>query len=75
MKHVDRKSNEVIFRKCVDPRCSHCSERPIISRKAWDFLKERDFKWSNPIASLMNPGHYMTFSEVELLDNDELKTG
>ena len=74
-KHIDRKSNEVIFQKCSDPRCSHCSTRPILSKMAWEFLKDRDFKWPNPIPSLDHPGHYMTFKEVELMDNDELKTG
>lgn len=75
MKHMDRKSNEIIFRKCNDPRCTHCSKRPVISTKAWNFLKERDFKWPNPIPSIKYPGHYMTFLEVEQITNEELVTG
>lgn len=74
-KHIDRKSNEVIFRKCSEPRCYHCSTHPIIAKEAWGFLKDRDFKLPNPIPSLDHPGHYMTFKEVELMDNSELKTG
>ena len=30
--HIDRKSNEVIFRKCVNPRCKHCQGSPVISK-------------------------------------------
>ena len=72
---MDRKSNEIIFRKCADPRCLHCSKRPVIAKEAWDYLKERDFKWANPVPSLNYPNHYITFVEVSQLDKDFLLTG
>ena len=50
LKHADRKSNELIFMKCVNPRCKHCSENPIIATTAWEDLKKNDFKWYNPMA-------------------------
>jgi len=75
MKHMERKSNEVIFKKCVDPRCDHCSSRPIISTAAWDFIKERDFVWPNPIPSPTYENHYMTFLEMCEIGNEFLITG
>ena len=74
-KHIDRKSNEVVFRKCVDPSCSYCTEHPIISTKAWDYLKERDFKWPNPTTSLTCPVHYKTYLEIDELDAQHYQTG
>ena len=74
-KHIDRKSNEVVFRKCVDPSCSYCTEHSIISTKAWDYLKERDFKWPNPTPSLTCPGHYKTYLEIDKLDAEHYQTG
>ena len=76
MKHIDRKSNEVIFRKFVDPRCDHCSSSPIISTEAWNYLKEREFKWPNPIPSTADhPGHFKTFIEIDKLDSESITTG
>ena len=46
-KHMGRKSNEIIFMKCVEPRCPHCKDRPIISKNAWSYMLEREFKWAN----------------------------
>lgn len=73
IKHIERKSNEVIFKKCSNPRCGHCNSRPIISQKSWQYLQERDFKWPNPVSSLENPGHYKTFMEIS--DVDDYLTG
>ena len=63
-KHIDRKSNEVIFCKCVDPRCSHCTKHPIMSTQTWQFLSERGFNWFNPKPSMETPDHYLTFIEM-----------
>ena len=74
-KHNDRKSNEVVFRKCVDLSCSHCTKHPIISTKAWDYLKGRDFKWPNPTPSLTCAGDYKTYLEIDALDAQNYQTG
>lgn len=73
--HADRKSNEIIFIKCTKARCDFCSTNPIKATKVWDYLKEREFKWPNPIESQINPGHYLTFIEMEDIDTEFLKTG
>ena len=73
--HMERKSNELIFRKCIEPRCTHCSSNPVKAVKAWEYLKNRDFKWANPVPSTKYPGHFMTFLEIEELDTVYLKTG
>jgi len=75
VKHIERKTNEILFRKCSDPRSNHCSNSQIISQNAWKYLAEREFKWPNPIPSLNHPDHFMTFLEMEQLDADALQTG
>ena len=74
-KHLERKSNEIVFKRCANPRCKHCVDKPIVSVKAWNYLKERNFKWSNPVSSSTHPGHYQTFAETEQLDPQFIKTG
>lgn len=74
-KHIDRKSNEIIFMKCRDPLCGHCVRAPIKCVKAWEYLKQRDFIWFNPLPSQTHPNHYMTFVEMNELDNTALPKG
>ena len=76
IKHVERrKSYEIIFKKCVNPRCSHCVDKPVISTVAWGYLREHDFKFPNPVPSINHQGHYQTFLEVEQLNSEFVKTG
>ena len=75
IKHVERKSHEIIFKKCVNPRCIHCADKPVISTVAWGYLRERDFKFPNPVPSINHQGHYQTFLEVEQLSSESIKTG
>ena len=74
-KDMERKSNEIIFMKWVEPRCPHCIDCPIISKNAWSYMLEREFKWANPVESVEYPGHYQTFCEIENLDSDAMQTG
>ena len=73
--HIDRKSNEIIFSKCLNPNCSHCVEKPVISTKAWSYLKDRGFKWPNPKESGNYPGHFKTFLEMDKIETDFFDTG
>ena len=73
--HCDRKSHEVIFKKCVRPRCNHCTSSPVIATNAWSYLKEREFKWANPVESVSNPEHYKTFIEMEDVEVENMLTG
>ena len=66
---------KLFFKNVWDPSCSHCTEHLIISTKAWDYLKERDFKWVNPTPSLTCPGHYKTYLEIDELDAQHYQTG
>ena len=44
LKQADRKSNELIFRKCNEPNCAHCVvNRPILSKKRVEFLENDGF--------------------------------
>ena len=66
--HIDRKSHEIVFCKCTNPRCDHCTGNPPnASSKVWQYMKEREFKWPNPLPSVEHPGHYMTYLEIENL--------
>ena len=75
MKHIDRKSNEIVFCKCMDPACSYFSSHPIRASKMWEFLRKKEFKWFNPVPSTTHPGHYLTFLEVLQLDKKDLPLG
>ena len=74
-KHVDRKSNELIYLKCVDPRCEYCTSNPNKAVDAWKYLKEREFKWPNQEPLTSHTGHFQTFMEVERIDKDFISTG
>ena len=74
-RHIDRKSNEVIFRKCALASCDHCGKNPPVQSKAWNFMKNRDFKWHNPVPSPDHPNHYMTFLEASNTETESIKTG
>ena len=75
LKHIDRKSNEIIFMKCIDRKCEFCIQHPIKCTDTWNYLKERSFFWSNPLPSRDNPGHYRTFIEMSSLDTNALPKG
>ena len=62
LKHIDRKKNEVVLKKCVDPVCGHCSGTPVVARKIFSFLNERTL--FNPMESDIHPGHYCIFLEM-----------
>ncbi|XP_038052788.1 uncharacterized protein LOC119725453 [Patiria miniata] len=60
MRHMDRRIGMVIFAKCADPGCQHCSSNPPV---AGDMLQcVRDFP--TPVPSLDHPGHFFTFIEA-----------
>jgi len=75
LKHIERKSNEIIFRKCNNPNCRHCLNHPIVSKKSWEYLHSKNFKWPNPTESESFPGHYKTYLEVDEIDEEFLTTG
>ena len=39
MKRTDRKSNEIVFGKCLDQACSYCFSHPIRASKMWEFVR------------------------------------
>ena len=73
--HVDRKCNEIIFKKCVSPRCSHCTVNPVVSKKAWEYLTSIDFNWPNPMKSEDRVDHYMTYIEMQQKNYTNYLTG
>ena len=75
IKHVERKSYEIIFKKCFNPRCNHCADKLVISTVALGYLREHDFKFSNPVPSISHQGHCQTFLEMEPLSAEFIKTG
>ena len=73
--HVKRYRNEVIFLKCPEPGCPHCSEHPVRAKKLFKFLRERDMKMFSPVASTRFEGHYCTFMEMCDKNPEELPIG
>ena len=73
--HLDRKSHEIIITKCSAPRCDHCNKFPAKAKKAWEFLKEREFKWFNPSLSTPHHGHFKTYLEMCEIDHEYFNTG
>ena len=58
VKHMVWRKNELIFRKCEDPLCSHCSSKPVCTTTAFEFLKRRKFIMFEPQESEQHSGHY-----------------
>ena len=75
LKHMERKSNELVFRKCQDLICHHCTKNPVKATEFWNYLEKRHFKLPNPLQSQHHPGHYMTFLEIEEKPHDDICTG
>ena len=40
LKHIERKSHEITFRKCFLASCDHSSSNPIVSVNAWEYMKD-----------------------------------
>ena len=74
-KNLDRKSHEAIIAKCTAPRCDYCTKFKVKAEKAWEFLKEREFKWFNPSPSTTHPGHFKTYLEMCEIDQEYFNTG
>ena len=72
LKHIMRCRNEVIIIKCQDADCPHCSHHPIVAKKLFQFLRERDMKMFAPQPSTDNEGHYCTFLKMCSKHKDEL---
>ena len=72
MKHLDRRKNELTFRKCDDPLCLHCVSKPVRATAALGFLQGRKFCMFEPQKSKKHPGHYSTFLEMCEEEPDDL---
>ena len=46
--------------------CSHCRLFPVIAGKAWEALKEKEFKWPKPTPSESFPGYQKTFMKTDV---------
>lgn len=64
LNHVDRKNNELVFMKCSDGSCDHCTLHPVRAKKLFKFLNGNKMLLFNPTESDQHPGHYYTFLEM-----------
>lgn len=62
--YVDRHHNEIIFLKCDENTCSHCTKNPVRATEVFSFLKERKMKLFYPMPSKNHNGHFCTFLEM-----------
>ena len=60
MRHMDRRIGMVIFAKCTDPACQHCSSNPPVSEEMLQCV--RNFPTPKPSSS--HPGHFLTFIDA-----------
>ena len=73
LRHLNRKSNELVFMKCSSPTCSICAGKPWQAKKTHKFLEERNFKLFRPEESENHPGQYATFLELCQLPPENIK--
>ncbi len=60
MRHMDRRIGMVIFAKCTDPSCQHCSSSPPVAEEMLQCVRN----FPTPKPSLSHPGHFLTFMEA-----------
>ena len=72
LEHVDRHHNEIIFLKCNEITCSHCTKNPVRATEVFSFLKERKMKLFYPMPSKDHKGHFCTFLEMCNVKPEEL---
>jgi len=72
--HIQRLRNEVIFMKCTNSNCSHCTKNPPNAKKLFAMLQQIGVKLFAPLADT-NSGHYYTFKEMCSLEPGKHPTG
>lgn len=62
--HIRRHHNEVIFLKCTNSECNHCTQHPVQAIEAFSFLRERNMKMFYPLPSSQHSGTASLISPV-----------
>ena len=62
LRHMEKESNEIIFKKCQDKDCNHCSVNPVIATSFWDYMMKNAYIFSNLIESSFHPRHSLSLS-------------
>ena len=57
--HIQRHRNEIVYMKCQNPTCEHCTNNPPTATEF--FSQEKLF---SPMPSQLHEGHYCTFLEM-----------
>jgi len=73
--HIHRHRNKVVFMKCLNSSCSHCTKNPLKAKKLFAMLEKMDMKLFAPLPNENNSGHYYTFKEMCTLEPEILPTG
>ena len=71
MKHCVKRTNSMEFIKNIDePKCNHCTERPIEAKQFMEFIKGVGGKKFTPTPDPLHEGHYYTFLHCRFLYTD-----
>ena len=73
LRHLNRKSNEVVLMKCISRTCAVCAGESWQANKVHLFLEKRKFKLSRPEESEPHPGHYTDLLELCQLPSETVK--
>ena len=62
--HVNRHYNEIMFLKCQESGCTHCTQNPVRAKEVFSFLTGRKMKLFYPLPSSEHVGHFSTYLEM-----------
>jgi hypothetical protein len=61
--HLDKRSYMIMFKKCSEPTCEHCSTHPVQKSDAMEFLTKYGIFAPMPYFQHDSSKHYMSFLE------------
>ena len=62
--HNDGHRSELIFAKCNQLSCTHCTLHPVKAKKTFQFLQQRGTIFYNPQKIKKYDGHFKTLLEM-----------
>jgi hypothetical protein len=70
--HVKMHHNEIVFLKCQESTCAHCTNNPVRAKEVFSFLIDRKMKLFYPMPSKEHKDHYYTFLDMCTKKPEEL---
>ena len=70
--HVKMHHNEIVFFKCQESTCTHCTSNPVRAKEVFSFLIDRKMKLFYTMPSKEHKDHYYTFLDMCTKKPEEL---